>query len=75
MADHIPENVSNTGEAQHLGTEQIAFQDVNVAFFGEFAKKSCKNAPISFAMPVFPSTCNMSRTAGRIFMKFDIGEF
>jgi hypothetical protein len=42
------------------------------ALTGALEMKSCKNAPISFAMSVSP---NNSRTAKRIFMKFDTGEF
>jgi hypothetical protein len=34
-----------------------------------------KYVPVSFTMPVFLSACNNSRTAGRTFIKFDIGEF
>jgi hypothetical protein len=44
-------------------------------FFGAFATKSSKSAPISFCLSVRPLSSNNSRIAKRIFMTFDIWEF
>jgi hypothetical protein len=42
-----------------------------------FVTKSCKNAAVTFAMPVRLSICplNNPRTTERDFTKFDVGEF
>lgn len=52
------------------GGEYVAVSGI---IFRAFIMKSCKNKPINFTMPVWPSTCNSSKAIEHISMELGTG--